>query len=495
MKEPVYVAVDIGATGIKMVAASFRGGRLNIEDVYSVSNAPLMVDGHEKADVPYMLLTIRRGLDRFSEKYACVSLGIDTYGNGYGVLSESGELIELPHYYRDRRIDGVMDQVHRHFTDWQMYEQMGNYPIKTRGLFHLYQDVLEDADLIRRGRHFLPLSSLLEYLITGEMGCEKTIASVLYFLDKDGEDWNYQVLKELGIPTELFGPLTEPGTFRGHISKAFAEGREWEGIPVFCVAGHDTESALAAVPGLDETKAFVSMGTSFIFGARVKRPVVNRDSFRERFKNMRGVFGTYSLCKDVPGFWILERCMERFRETDPELDYAKVCRIVEDTPSNYTFIDISDDRFRVSESDILKTIDDYLRETSQPPVKSQEEVFRCLFESYALYILWSMERLSSLTGITYEELDTMNGGVKNRTLLQMFADAAGVPVMAASPLSSALGNLLMQLYASGMLDGPEALNEAAYASVQPVFYQSHHSSYWEERLQYMKEKGLFKEVQ
>ena len=495
MREPVYVAVDIGATGIKMAAASFDGEKLKIVDVYSAGNSPCIVDGHEKADIPYMLETIRRGLDRFSEIYTCVSLGIDTYGNGYGVLNASGELIELPHYYRDLRIDQIMEEVHKHFTDWQMYEQMGNYPIKTRGLFHLYQDVLEGADNIRYGKHFLPLSSLLEYLITGEMGTEKTIASVLYFLDKDGEDWNGHVLKELGIPAELFGPLTEPGTLRGYISKTFADGREWEGIPVFCIAGHDTESALAAVPGLDETKAFVSMGTSFIFGARVAKPVVNEDSFRERFKNMRGVFGTYSLCMDGPGLLILERCMERWRETDPELDYAKVCSAAEQVPGNYTFIDISDDRFRVSESDILKTIRDYCMETGQPPTEGMAETARCLFESYALYICWSMQRLSSLTGITYQQLDTMNGGVRNQTLLQMFADAAGVPVMAASPLSSAMGNLLMQLYASGRVASKEKLNEVTYASVRPVFYESNHSSYWEERLQYMKEKGLFKEVQ
>ncbi|MFR2691508.1 MAG: hypothetical protein ACLTBV_10570 [Enterocloster bolteae] len=114
------------------------------------------------------------------------------------------------------------------------------------------------------------------------------------------------------------------------------------------VAGHDTESALMAAPGLDKTKVFVSLGTSFIFGARVKAPVVNRESFHDRFKNMRGVGGTYSLCKDFPGFWILERCMEQWRKQVPRLDYEAVCAAAEKVRDNRTFIDISDDRFRVS---------------------------------------------------------------------------------------------------------------------------------------------------
>ena len=108
MKEAVYVAVDVGATGIKMAAASFRDGKLKIRDIYSAGNPPYVENGHEKADIAHMLQTIREGLDRFSENYRCVSVGIDTYGNGYGILDENGELIQLPHHYRDRRIDGVM---------------------------------------------------------------------------------------------------------------------------------------------------------------------------------------------------------------------------------------------------------------------------------------------------------------------------------------------------------------------------------------------------
>lgn len=495
MKEAVYVAVDVGATGIKMAAASFRNGKLEIRDIYSAGNPPYVEDGHEKADIAHMLQTIREGLDRFSETYHCVCVGIDTYGNGYGILDENGELIQLPHHYRDRRIDGVMEQVHRHFTDWQLYEQMGNCPIKTRGLFHLYQDVLENSGNIQRGNVFLPLSSLLEYLLTKEKGTEKTIASVLYLLEKGGDDWCRPVFKELGIPTELFGELKEPGYRKGSITEEFARGSAWEGIPVYTVAGHDTESALAAVPGLNPEKMFISMGTSFILGSRVPEPVVTPDSFREKFKNMRGVFGTYSLCKDVPGFWILERCMEKWKENDPSVDYARVCSEVQKVKENHTFINISDDRFRVAEEDILKTIREYCEETGQQQVEGMARTARCLFESYALYIRWSVERLSSLTGITYHEIDAMNGGVKNTLLLQMISDAAGIPVVACSPLASAYGNLLMQLYASGVLTSKEELEQVCYDSTQPVRYQSNPSRYWDERLEYMKEKGLFKEVQ
>ena len=158
------------------------------------------------------------------ERTGVCLLGIDTYGNGYGILDAEGKLIQEPYHYRDRRIDGIMDQVHRCFTDWQLYEQMGNYPVKTRALFHLYRDVLDCSPNIMRGERFLPLSSLLEYLITGQASVERTIASVLYLLEQDGRQWNYEVFRKLGIPEKLFGPLSEPGRPNGSITRSFAAG-------------------------------------------------------------------------------------------------------------------------------------------------------------------------------------------------------------------------------------------------------------------------------
>ena len=181
----------------------------------------------------------------------------------------------------------------------------GNYPVKTRALFHLYRDVLDCSPNIMRGERFLPLSSLLEYLITGQASVERTIASVLYLLEQDGRQWNYEVFRKLGIPEKLFGPLSEPGRPNGSITRSFAAGAGIAGVPVISVAGHDTESALMAAPGLDKTKVFVSLGTSFIFGARVKAPVVNRESFMTGLKicgELEGPIPCARIFRDS-GYW------------------------------------------------------------------------------------------------------------------------------------------------------------------------------------------------
>lgn len=493
MKSQVYVAVDIGATGIKMVSASFREGRLEIQEIYSADNRPIVKNGREYADVAYMLSIIRKGLSHFSDRFECICLGIDTYGNGYGILDESGRLIQEPHYYRDHRIDEIMEQVHLHFTDRELYEQTGNFPVMTRGLFHLYRDVLEGSRGILEGHCLLPLPNLLEYLITGKKGSEKTIASVLYLLDQTGETWNFRTFQTLGIPCKIFGPLEEPGQYRGRIQNGFSKDERLNEIPVVSVIGHDTESALLAASGLDDGKVFVSLGTSFIFGTRVKAPVVTERTYKTRFKNMRGGFGTYSLCKDFPGFWILERCMERWRQKIPDLDYQMVCTAAAEAEKSETFINISDDRFRVSEADLDKVIYDYCIQTGQKPVEGVGPVSRCLFESYALYLRWNLEQLQEITGKRYNGMTAVNGGVKNKFLMQLLADVLEIPIMAGSPLASACGNLLMQLYAAGIVRTGKELEEAAAVSWIPRIYECKDSKGWKQRLEQIKQKDLFKE--
>ncbi|MDO4475174.1 MAG: FGGY family carbohydrate kinase [Lachnospiraceae bacterium] len=491
MKESVYVAADIGATGIKLVAAGWDGRELKVRDTYSVRHYPLVKDGRDYVDIETMLRAIREGLERFAERFQLISLGIDTFGNGYGVLDKAGRLLLLPHHYRDRRIDGIMDHLHEHYSDWEMYCEMGNVPIKTRGLLHLLQDVLEASPNIEEGERLLPLPNLLEYLLTGEMCAERTIASVLYMLEKDGQDWNRKVFRELGIPDRLFMLLCEPGEARGRIKSSFSTVEGIAGLPVITVAGHDTEAALLAIPDLNENKAFVSMGTSFVLGARVKEPVVNESSFQSGFKNMRGAFQTYSLCKDVPGFWILERCMERWRQDIPDLNYEMVCEAVKSAPQNFSFINVSDDRFRVSETDILKTISDYCRETGQPEVSGMQQVARCLFESYALCVAWNIGELERITGKHYEQIVALNGGVQNKLLLQMFADAAGISVVAGSPWASACGNLLLQLYGTKAIGTKEELERAAFASCRLETYESRRSLYWQDRMKHITKSGFF----
>lgn len=472
MKKSILVAVDVGATNIKMLAAGFDGRKITILDKLQMADKTIVKNGHEYIDLDEIFSNIKKGLYRFKDCGNLVSLGIDTYGNGYGILDDNGKLLGAPHFYRDRRIDGIKRFVNRYYTDRQMYESTGNFPIKTRGLFHLCQDVLENSPGIQKGKYFLPLSNLLEYGITGEIGAERTIASVLYLLDHGGNDWNFELFHTFGIPKELFGNITDPGENKGKITKIFSGMENFRDITVAGVAGHDTESALLAAPFLTDEMAFISLGTSFIFGARVDSPVINEKSYEKKFKNIRSAFGFYSLCRDFPGFWIMERCMEIWRREIPEIDYTYVQEAVRGCKNQSIYIDISDDRFRVSENNIIETISSYCKETGQKSPNGISDMAAALFGSYAMYLKRCLQDLEEITGTVYKGLVAVNGGVQNKLLMQMFADTLGIPVIAGSPYASALGNLLLQLYTRQEITSVQDLEEVSRNSTEPLVYRN-----------------------
>lgn len=459
-QQQVMVAIDVGATNIKIVPAAVADSGITLLEVSSIPDLPLTQNGTEIVDVGSMIDALQERLQELADRYQVLSIGIDTYGNGYGVVDAQGAVVQYPYYYRDHRIDGIWDTVSRFYTQDELYRLFGNFPIKTRGLFHLYRDVLDHNPNIRNGNTIVPLPNLLEYLLTGRIGSERTIASVLYMLDADGQEWNRQVFRTLGIPEEIFPQLTDAGNYLGTI-------QQWDHTQasaprVIRVLGHDTESALITAPEMGEDDVFVSLGTSFIFGTRVHHPMINDATYQYRFKNMRGDGEWYSLCKDFPGFWVLERCINQWDRLYNGVTYDFLCKEAAQAEENHTYLDLNADRFRVSESNILEVIRQYCNDTNQSYPDSVGAMTKCIFESYCLYIRWNTDRLGQITGRRFNRLYAFNGGVRNHDLMQMMADCTGMDVCAQSPYASAVGNLMVQYRTVFGTEGCLAEKERVY---------------------------------
>jgi len=263
-------------------------------------------------------------------------------------------------------------------------------------------------------------------------------------------------------------------------------------MTVVNVIAHDTESALMATPLPDRGTVFASLGTSIIFGTRTEAPVVNEAGYAYHFKNVTGAFGANSLCKDFPGFWILNRCVDSWRRDGVELGPGDFSRLAGEGRGSIAFLDISDPIFRSDEADMVRTITDYCARTGQPELPSRSEMIRCLFESMALQVKWSLECLGKITGESgWTRLSAMSGGTLNPVLLQMIADATGLDVLAGSPVASSVGNLLAQLYSSGDLATPAEIRDVASASCDTRLFTSRMDGRWDDALGRMKGIGLF----
>lgn len=488
-KKRLLLAIDVGATSMKAVPALKEEEGLTFLEISGKESRPLCLNGTEYIDIPAILDFIFFQIRELSREYDVVSVGIDTYGNGYGIADKAGRVLQQPYYYRDRRVDSILTYVMQYFSEKELYELFGNFPIKTRGLFHLYKDILDRDPVLHQGGFLIPFPNFLEYLLTGKIGAERSICSVLYMLDKNGNDWNYPVFRKLGIPTDIFPAVCEAGEDLGKICFSREGDQGSKEMPnLIRVLGHDTESALLTVPSMNESSLFVCLGTSFIFGTRRKKILVNDMTYRWRFKNIRGAGDNYSLCKDFPGFWILERCIDLWKKKEPDLSYSLICRRAAQCKDNRTYLDINQDEFRVSESDILDVIRNYCIRTGQEVPQGVGETARCLMESYCLYLRWNAEKLSAITGNQYEVLYAFNGGVRNHYLMQMFADCMGIKVIAQSPMASAIGNLMIQqhtLYGSSL--------SGTAMEGQSTIYYSYDTDLWDQKFIDYKKRNILEE--
>lgn len=481
----IAVAVDVGAGSVKILAAEYDGGRVASVDSCEFGDEPIGILGSLYIDIQGIYKGIVKFLSEsdFGGKN-CASLGIDTYGNGYGILDAKGRLMAMPLHYRDERTAGILGKMAFVLPMEEIYRRTGIYPLESRVLMQLYREALEDSAAMREGATFLPLANLLTYFLSGEKAAERTSASVACLLEPGAGGWNHSLMERLSIPARIFPGLRDCGSLSGRM-RDIRVGK-CRDAAVIDVVGHDTESALATLPARMDSTLFASLGTSIVFGARTEGPVVNSDGFGFRFKNVAGAFGANSLCRDFPGFWIVNKCLESMRRRGESCRHSDLGTILATDRGNASYLDLGDPVFGRDTPDMPKTIQDYCRRTGQAAPDSSGEIVRCVFESMALQMKWSFECLKKVSGRRdFRALYAVNGGTKSDALLQMMADALDLPVMAGSPVASALGNILMQLHATGDLASQDEIAAVSGNSCGFRGFAGRKSGKWDEALAWM----------
>lgn len=457
----ICLAVDIGGSSIKMLTARYDGGKIEIIDQESVPNPPIVTEEHVYINIPNILGAIKGKLKGLhSSGIFPQTMGIDTFGNGYGLLNESLETEVLPYFYKDKRTKGILKKVEERLSLYELYQASGLYPTEVRVVVQLFHDACQPNDPIHSCKWLLPFPDLLNFYLTGCIRAEESMASVANLLDGNGEAWNKELFARLDIPTDIFPPLIKGGTILGALTPAVAE-EVGGSLEVVAVTSHDTESALLAVPGLDESCVFASIGTSLIFGTRVNKVIRTEQGYKGAFKTMKGPFH-YSLCRDFNAMWLFEKCMQEWRESDSTLSYDDVMAACVAAGENHTYLNVCDPMLRTENSCITEVIKAYCRMTEQSVPETIGEIANCILDSIVLQSLWSFRQVREITKRTsYKKLVAIGGGSKNRLLMQRLADALAIPVVTGSGVSSAFGNVLMQLYATGELADLQQIQAAA----------------------------------
>jgi rhamnulokinase len=442
-----YLAVDLGASSGRTIVGTLEDGKLALKEMNRFWNGPTEIRGTLHWDFVHLFRNIKEGIALSKKEFGdgLVSMGIDTWGVDFGLFDSDGKLLRNPVNYRDGRTNGMFEKVFERVPKEEVFAQTGIQFMELNTLYQLMSLSLEDSFQYRSARKLLFSPDLLGYWLTGNMVAERSIASTSQFYNPATKDWAYDLLEKLGIRTDLFAELVDPGTLIGNA----------DGLPVVAVGGHDTASAFAAVPVVDgEQCAFLSSGTWSLLGTELQEPVINDDSLAANFTNEVGVCGTVRFLKNLSGLWIIQELRRIWNEQDFDYSWHALEHMALETQPFEFFIDPSDEVF-LAPGDMAVRIQDYCERTGQARPETHAQIIRAAYEGLALLYASVYETLEQLTGRTLDTLRIVGGGCRDGLLDQLAANATGRKVVTGPTEATATGNLIMQMLAMGDIQSLE----------------------------------------
>jgi len=449
----IALAFDLGGSSGKAVAGRFDGRRLHVHEVHRFGNDPVRASGRLQWDILRLLHEIKQGIAAAGTAGLgeIESLGVDAWGCDFGLIDRHGELIGNPVHYRDELARGAMEEVLQIVPRTEIFARTGCQFMPINTLYQLYALRQARADTLARAATLLLIPDLVRFFLTGEATTEATIASTTQFLSIATRGWDRALLERLGLPTNLLTPVVAPATPAGRLLPELAGEIGCAAIPVPAVAGHDTASAVAAVPA-DGRFAFLSSGTWSLLGTELEQPIVDERALAWNFANEGGIGGTYRLLRNITGLWLVEGCRRAWERQGNWSGYEAIAAATIEAPAFQATIDPNDSSF-LNPVDMPEAIAAFCRVTGQtaPDVQGPGSVMRCVLESLALAYRLALEQTEALTGYHFPGLHVVGGGTRNDVLLQFTADAIGRPVWAGPTEATAIGNLLGQLLASGRI--------------------------------------------
>ena len=463
-----FFAIDLGATSGRTILGSIEGGRLQQRELTRFPNPIIQTGGHFFWDIYALYQEIIRGLRIVaSEGIEIQSIGIDTWGVDFVCVGRDGGILRNPYCYRDPHTNGAMEEYFRHISKEKVYEKTGIQFMPFNSLFQLFtmhqhgDSALEAADKIL----FIP--DALMYMLTGEAVCEYTILSTSQMLDPRTKRIDPELLDVIGLKESQFGRYVNPSEVVGTLTPEVQRLTGLGAVPVVAVAGHDTAAAVAAVPASDEHFAYLSCGTWSLLGVETQEAIINQKSFDYNFTNEGGIEGTTRFLKNICGMWLLERCRQEW--TDAPADINQVNADAMTAEPFRSIINPDDPRF-ANPTSMVEAIKDYCRETHQPIPEDYRQMARCIFESLALRYREVLGYLRELAPFPIERLHVIGGGSLNTHLMQMTADSIGIPVLTGPVEGTAIGNIMLQAKAAGIVSNRFDMRRMIAQSIEMKTY-------------------------
>ena len=458
---PIHAAVDLGASSGRVVAGRRAGDRVVLEEVHRFANRPVRLPDGLHWSLPELFGHALDGIGGAAARGPLAGIGVDAWGVDYALLDGAGAMLGLPFHYRDARTEGMEARAFDRVSADELYAATGIQTLPINTVFQLLAE--EGTPRLAAAERLAFVPDLVAYWLSGVLANESTCASTSGLLDARSGRWALGLVARLGLPERLFAQVVEPGERLGPLLAGHAAGLGLPGRPpVVAVAAHDTASAFAGAPVVDGASAVLSSGTWSLLGLELPGPVLEEAAREANLTNERGVDGTTRLLKNVMGLWLLQECR---RSWGAERSFDDLAQLAEVHRDEVPLFDPDDPVF-LRPGPMPELISAIARPSPAPD--DHAAVVRGILVSLACKYRWVLERLEQVAGVGVRRVHVIGGGARNAALCGLTADLTGRPVLAGPVEAAALGNVLVQMRASGTISSREEMRALARASADPV---------------------------
>lgn len=475
-----FLAFDIGASSGRAILGTLRNNQLQLTEVHRFTNQMLLLHGHYFWNIYSLFEELKAGLKKCIQEHGVqpLSIGIDTWGVDYALITRDGYLAGLPFAYRDHRTDTSMDDFFQILGKEDTYRLSGIQFMQFNTIFQLFSSVKEDYSGLKVADSMLFTPDVLNFMFTGIRKIEYTIASTSALLKPGKPEWELQLLKAAGISSGLLEEIISPGTVLGPLLREVCAETGSSEIPCVAVASHDTASAVAAVPANKGNWAYISSGTWSLMGIESEVPLVSEKSRHLNFTNEGGVDGTTRFLKNIMGMWLIQECKKKW-DSEEKLTWDDIVGMSQSV-APFSFLIDPDHSSFLNPPDMPEAIREYCRNTEQLVPVTKAQIARCIYDSIALKYKYTLRQIEDVLGRRIEKLHIIGGGASNRFLCQQTADATSLPVAAGPTEATAIGNILMQARALHVVSSLSEMRSIVAGSFELTEYLPGNTSGWEE---------------
>lgn len=471
MPSPIYsAAVDLGATSGRVILGAWSDNVLTLTEAHRFPNTYRELGTHTYWEIGTLWHEVQVGLRKavaaLPKGAKLASVGVDTWGCDHVLLNDAGRLVFPAHAYRDTRTQEGLAALATHGAA-HLYAATGIPNVFYNTSLQLGETVAHCPAITQLATRCLFLPDYFNFLLSGKMQNELTVASTSQLLDVNAREWSRTALDHFHIPPTWFTTPILAGMKLGAVTSL----PELAGTQVIAVPGHDTACAYDAMPASPEGgDLFLSSGTWSLVGFENAKPLLGPDALAARVANERTGLGGYRPLTNVPGLFLLEQTLTDLgaRPEKPR-DWDSLISAAEQLPAPPVLLDTTDSAFTAPKS-MRAAIDAQLKRKKATPPKDVAGYTRLICDSISHGHANAAANFEQMTGKKFRRILMVGGGSKNRLLCQGTADATGLPVLSFNLEGTAVGNLASQLIALGAVKDLATFREHLGAGLKQKTY-------------------------